>query len=189
MAPRLPRGFIAGDSCHTHSAKAGQGMNVSMNDSWKLGWKLGAVLRGTAKPELLHTYSKERQRIAKQLIDFDREFAKMFSAHPTESGGAEEEGIEGVDPEEFQQYFVTQGRFTAGVATTYAPAMITAEAMFQHLAEGCPVGMPFHSAPVVRLADAKPVHLGHDARADGAWRLYICADRSDPPAGTSHARQ
>jgi phenol 2-monooxygenase len=40
MANRLPRVFIAGDACHTHSAKAGQGMNVSMNDTWNLGWKL-----------------------------------------------------------------------------------------------------------------------------------------------------
>ncbi len=95
----------------------------------------------------------------------------------------------GIDPAEFQQYFVTQGRFTAGVATRYAPSMITAEAMFQHLAEGFPVGMRFHSAPVVRLADAKPVHLGHVARADGAWRIYIFADRSDPAARDSHARQ
>ena len=47
---RLPRVFIAGDACHTHSAKAGQGMNVSMADAWNLGWKLGAVLRGTARP-------------------------------------------------------------------------------------------------------------------------------------------
>ena len=172
---RLPRVFIAGDACHTHSAKAGQGMNVSMNDTWNLGWKLAAVLRGSARPELLHTYSDERQKVAKQLIDFDREFAKMFSAHPAEvgdpSGG-------GVDPEEFQQYFVTQGRFTAGVATRYTPSMITAESMFQHLAEGFPVGMRFHSAPVVRLADARPVHLGHVARADGAWRLYLFADRN-----------
>ncbi len=186
MATRLPRVFIAGDACHTHSAKAGQGMNVSMNDTWNLGWKLGAVLRGMAKPELLHTYSEERQKIAKQLIDFDHEFAKMFSAHPKESGDA---GIDGIDPEEFQQYFITQGRFTAGVATTYAPSMITAEAMFQHLGEGFPVGMRFHSAPVVRLADGKPVHLGHVARADGAWRLYIFADRDDPTAGDSHFRQ
>ena len=186
MATRLPRVFIAGDACHTHSAKAGQGMNVSMNDTWNLGWKLGAVLRGTARPELLHTYSEERQKIAKQLIDFDREFAKMFSAHPTESGSA---GGAGVDPEEFRQYFITQGRFTAGVATKYGPSMITAEAMFQHLAEGFPVGMRFHSAPVVRLADAKPVHLGHVARADGAWRVYIFADRSDPTGRHSHFRE
>ena len=184
-AGRLPRVFIAGDACHTHSAKAGQGMNVSMADTWNLGWKLGAVLRGTAKPELLHTYSEERQTIAQQLIDFDREFSKMFSAHPTQSG----DDMEGVDPEEFQQYFITQGRFTAGVATRYAPSMITAEAMFQHLAEGFPVGMRFHSAPVIRLADAKPVHLGHVARADGAWRIYVFADRHDPTSGSSHFRQ
>ena len=136
-----------------------------------------AVLRGTAKPELLHTYSEERQAVAKQLIDFDREFSKMFSARPTESGDVEGEGV---DPAEFQQYFIAQGRFTAGVATRYAPSMITAEAKFQHLAEGFPVGMRFHSAPVVRLADAKPVHLGHVARADGAWRIYIFADQNDP---------
>jgi phenol 2-monooxygenase (NADPH) len=34
---RLPRVFIAGDACHTHSAKAGQGMNVSMQDAFNLG--------------------------------------------------------------------------------------------------------------------------------------------------------
>jgi phenol 2-monooxygenase len=38
--------------------------------------------------------------------------------------------------------------------------------------------MRFHSAPVVRLADARPVQLGHVARADGAWRLYLFADRA-----------
>jgi phenol 2-monooxygenase (NADPH) len=181
MPDRLPRVFIAGDACHTHSAKAGQGMNVSMADTWNLGWKLASVLRGTARPELLHTYSDERQKIAAQLIDFDREFSTMFSAHPTDSGEA---AGGGVDPEEFQQYFITQGRFTAGVATKYAPSMITAEPLFEHLAEGFPVGMRFHSAPVVRVADGKPVHLGHAARADGAWRLYVFADRN-----ASHLRE
>ncbi|GAA2645321.1 FAD-dependent monooxygenase [Paractinoplanes durhamensis] len=165
-ATRLPRVFIAGDACHTHSAKAGQGMNVSMADAWNLGWKLAAVLRGTARPELLHTYSAERQRVAAELIDFDRKFAGMFSARPAGSGA------------EFQRYFVTQGRFTAGVATRYSSSMITGAGAYQELAVGFPVGMRFHSAPVVRLADAKPVHLGHVALADGAWRLYLFADRT-----------
>ena len=185
MATRLPRVFIAGDACHTHSAKAGQGMNVSMADAWNLGWKLGAVLRGAARPELLHTYSEERQAVAKELIDFDREFSERFRSRPKGSEDAEREGV---DPEEFQRYFVAQGRFTAGVATRYAPSMITAEATFQHLAQGFPVGMRFHSAPVVRLADAKPVHLGHVARADGAWRVYIFADRNDPLGADSRTR-
>jgi phenol 2-monooxygenase len=182
---RVPRVFIAGDACHTHSAKAGQGMNVSMADAWNLGWKLGAVLRGSARPQLLDTYSAERQVIAQELIDFDREFATMFSAAPKQSGEADGDGV---DPEEFQRYFAAQGRFTAGVATTYAPSILTAETPFQHLAEGFPVGMRFHSAPVVRLADAKPIQLGHVARADGAWRIYVFADRADPTSASSRAR-
>src|SRR6201995_1495919 len=43
--------------------------------------------------------------------------------------------------------------------------------------------MRFHSAPVIRLADAKPVHLGHVARADGAWRVYVFADAGGARAG------
>ena len=165
---RLPRVFIAGDACHTHSAKAGQGMNVSMADAWNLGWKLGAVLRGTARPELLRTYSQERQRVARELIDFDREFAAMFGAQAD---------VTDADPEKFQRYFREQGRFTAGFGVRYGPSMITASDPAQHLATGFEVGTRFHSAPVVRLADARPMHLGHAARADGAWRLYLFADR------------
>ncbi|HET7327110.1 MAG TPA: FAD-binding monooxygenase [Nocardioidaceae bacterium] len=183
-ATRLPRVFIAGDACHTHSAKAGQGMNVSMADAWNLGWKLAGVLRGVARPELLQTYSDERQAVAQELIDFDREFARMFSAPPREAEGGD---AEGVDPEEFQEYFVQQGRFTAGVANRYAPSMITGEPTYQRLATGFPVGMRFHSAPVVRLADAKRLHLGHVARADGAWRLYVFADRPEPASADSRA--
>ena len=186
VAGRRPRVFIAGDACHTHSAKAGQGMNVSMADTWNLGWKLASVLRGTAKPELLHTYSQERQATAKELIDFDREFSRLFRSRGNGAGEAEGDGL---DPEQFQEYFVAQGRFTAGVATRYAPSMITAEVTYQHLAEGFPLGMRFHSAPVIRLADAKRVHLGHVARADGAWRVYIFGDGSDPTHGDSRARE
>ncbi len=185
-ATRLPRVFIAGDACHTHSAKAGQGMNVSMADAWNLGWKLVSVLRGTSPPELLHTYSEERQAVAQELIDFDREFSRLFSARAGKSGDGEGASA---DPEQLQEYFIAQGRFTAGVATRYAPSMITAEPTFQQLAEGFPLGMRFHSAPVIRLADAKPVHLGHVASADGAWRVYVFADRHDPASADSSVRR
>ena len=74
-ATRLPRVFIAGDACHIHSPKAGQGMNVSMQDAFNLGWKLAAVLQRRSPPSLLHTYSAERQAVAKELIDFDRRCA------------------------------------------------------------------------------------------------------------------
>ncbi|HET8748130.1 MAG TPA: FAD-dependent monooxygenase, partial [Ramlibacter sp.] len=169
----LPRVFIAGDACHTHSPKAGQGMNFSMQDTFNLGWKLAAVLRGQCAPSLLHTYSAERQGVAQELIDFDREWAKMFSDRAKEGGG------EGVDPKEFQRYFERHGRFTAGMGTHYRPSVLTGEATHQRLATGFVIGTRFHSAPVLRITDAKPVQLGHAGKADGRWRLYAFAGVDD----------
>ena len=116
-----PRVFIAGDACHTHSPKAGQGMNVSMQDAFNLGWKLAAVLRGLAAPELLRTYSDERRAVAHELIDFDRKLAAMFSAPPRDPANP---GSDGVDPAELQRYLTQQLRFTAGVETRYRPSII-----------------------------------------------------------------
>ncbi|HMM88905.1 FAD-binding monooxygenase [Bradyrhizobium sp.] len=171
---RLPRVFIAGDACHTHSPKAGQGMNVSMQDAFNLGWKLAAVLRGRSAPHLLHSYSAERQAVAKELIDFDREWAEILASAKGDNKAA--------DAALTQSYFVRHGRYTAGTATHYRPSLLTAEADHQHLAKGFALGTRFHSAPVVRLSDAKPVHLGHVAKADGCFRLYIFAGAGDPAA-------
>ncbi|MGL4242768.1 MAG: FAD-binding monooxygenase [Beijerinckiaceae bacterium] len=172
-AKRAPRVFIAGDACHTHSPKAGQGMNVSMQDAFNLGWKLAAVLRGRSAPEILHSYSAERQAIASELIDFDREWSKMLSAaaKPMSAGG--------VDPAEVQTYFVRHGRYTAGTATRYRPGLFTGAAAHQTLAKGFEIGTRFHSAPVIRLADAKPMQLGQCGVADGRWRLYAFAGEGD----------
>src|SRR3546814_12463556 len=69
---RDPRVFICGDACHTHSAKAGQGMNVSMQDGFNLGWKLGQVLEGRSPASLLGPYPDERPVTAQNLIHFHR---------------------------------------------------------------------------------------------------------------------
>ncbi len=178
-AARLPRVFIAGDACHTHSPKAGQGMNVSMQDTFNLGWKLASVLRKRAASLLLHTYSAERQAIAKELIDFDREWAAIL-ASAAKAGGA--------DPAKTQDYFVRHGRYTAGAATHYRPSLLTGELSHQHLAGGFVIGKRFHSAPVIRLSDAKPVHLGHVVMADGRFRIFAFAGADDPAASSSSIR-
>lgn len=174
---RVPHVFIAGDACHTHSPKAGQGMNVSMQDAFNLGWKLAAVLRGQATPRLLATYSAERQAIARELIEFDREWAKLLSMPVKRADDPESEGV---DPAETQHHYVRHGRYTAGTATRYMASIITGEPAHRHLASGLPIGMRFHSAPVVRLSDAKPMQLGHTVKADGRWRLFAFAGREDP---------
>jgi phenol 2-monooxygenase len=177
VATSLPRVFIAGDACHTHSPKAGQGMNVSMQDGFNLGWKLASVLRKRCLPHLLHSYSAERQAIAKELIDFDREWAAKLASS------------KGFDAAETQRYFVKHGRYTAGTAAHYRPSLLTGEATWQHLAAGLTIGMRFHSAPVIRLADAKPVQLGHAVKADGRWRIFAFAGAGDPAAPNSGIRR
>jgi phenol 2-monooxygenase len=171
IATRLPSVFIVGDACHTHSPKAGQGMNVSMQDAFNLGWKLVSVLRKRCPPSLLHTYSAERRAIARELIDFDREWAALLASTHGDGGGT--------DPVKIQSYFVRSGRYTAGTATHYRPSILTGEPDYQHLAEGFVVGTRFHSAPVIRLADAKPVHLGHVVEADGRFRIFAFAGAGD----------
>ncbi|HKU86223.1 MAG TPA: FAD-dependent monooxygenase, partial [Casimicrobiaceae bacterium] len=154
-----------------------QGMNVSMQDALNLGWKLAAVLEGRAAPELLRTYSVERHAIAKRLIEFDKEWSKMLGSPPKDPRHPERGGV---DPAELQAYFVKSLRYTAGVATHYAPAtVLTAQGMHQALAKGFVIGMRFHSAPVIRVADAKPMQLGHAARADGAFRIYAFSDAGE----------
>jgi flavin-dependent dehydrogenase len=96
------RVFLAGDAVHTHSPKAGQGMNVSMQDAYNLGWKLGLVVKGVAQPSILKTYQSERRRIAQDLIDFDHKFSRLFSGRPAKDVMDEE----GVSMEDFKQAFL-----------------------------------------------------------------------------------
>jgi phenol 2-monooxygenase len=170
---RTPRVFITGDACHTHSAKAGQGMNVSMQDGFNIAWKLGHVLEGRSPEALLSTYSEERQVVAKNLIDFDKEWSTMMAKKPEEFG----------DPTELEDFYVSTAEFPAGFMTEYAPSLLVAPADYQDRATGFPVGKRFKSAPVVRVGDTNPVHLGHHATADGRWRIYVFADQALPSGG------
>jgi phenol 2-monooxygenase len=172
---RTPRVFIAGDACHTHSAKAGQGMNVSLQDGFNLGWKLAHVLEGRSPESLLGTYSAERQVIAKNLIDFDREWSTLMATRPEDLA----------DPSELERFYTSTAEFPAGFMTQYPPSLIVGDAAYQHLAPGFPIGKRFKSAVVRRVCDTNDIQLGHLATADGRWRIYAFAD--SPPAGEPSA--
>ncbi len=165
---RAPRVFLTGDACHTHSAKAGQGMNVSMQDGFNLGWKLGYVLTGRSPETLLSTYSEERHPVAQQLIDFDREWSTLMARKPEEIS----------DPTELATFYLGTAEFPSGFMTQYGDSMIVAADSAQQLAAGFPLGKRFKSVEVTRVCDGNAVHLGHHARADGRWRVYAFADKS-----------
>lgn len=131
------RVFLAGDAVHTHSPKAGQGMNVSMQDSmlpiycpflsipkkirfplltsvclaYNLGWKIALVASGICDPAILKTYETERKKIAQDLIDFDQRFSRLFSGRPAKDVMDEE----GISMEEFKNAFEKGNMFASGI--------------------------------------------------------------------------
>lgn len=117
----INRVFIVGDACHTHSPKAGQGMNVSMMDSYNLAWKLIHSLNGLtpdldeskSSEHLLDTYHTERHTIARQLIEFDREFSSMFSGQIGADHGS------ALTHDQFLEVFSTGNGFTSGCGIEY----------------------------------------------------------------------
>jgi 2,4-dichlorophenol 6-monooxygenase len=96
-ATRLSAGrvFCAGDAVHRHPPSNGLGSNTSVQDSYNLAWKLAAVIKGQAGPELLNTYTDERAPVAKQIVERANlsrdQFLPLFEALGVVGG--DEEGI------------------------------------------------------------------------------------------------
>lgn len=179
------RVFLAGDAVHTHSPKAGQGMNVSMQDTYNLGWKVALVAKGIAKREILATYESERREVAQALIEFDHRFSRLFSGRPAK----DVLDVEGISMEEFKDAFEKGNQFASGLSVDYGPSVLEAKAVDAQgdgkltvtakskpeLATGLPLGMRFNSFKVLNQADARPWQFQERLRADGRFRVVVFA--------------
>ncbi|KAI4121164.1 MAG: hypothetical protein LQ338_006527 [Usnochroma carphineum] len=194
--------FLAGDAIHTHSPKAGQGMNVSMQDAYNLGWKLALVVKGIAKPSILETYETERRRVAQELIAFDQGYSKLWSSRPTKDTA----DLNGVSMAEFEKAFVQQQLFSSGFGVCYSPSILTAKDSsgatsdmrngnvgedpskpipansYQHLAANTILGMRFPSSRVINHCDARSWHFAKWLKADGFFHIVLFAGDVSQPA-------
>ncbi|KAI0195231.1 FAD binding domain-containing protein [Xylaria flabelliformis] len=202
---KLDRVFLAGDAVHTHSPKAGQGMNVSMQDAYNLGWKIGLVCKKIMHRKILSTYELERKQIAKELIAFDHKFSRLFSGRPAKDIMDET----GVSMEEFSNAFNMSHMFTSGIGVDYKPSALVAKpperrVLKSHteveanqnaihvqaqstlcLATNCKPGMRFPSFQVVAQSDARPWQLHHKMPSNGRFRLVVFSgDISNPTRQT-----
>ncbi|KAI0424339.1 FAD binding domain-containing protein [Xylaria sp. FL1042] len=198
---KLDRVFLAGDAVHTHSPKAGQGMNVSMQDTYNLGWKIGLVCKKFLRREILSTYELERKQIAKELIAFDHRFSRLFSGRPAKDILDET----GVSMEEFSNTFSMSHMFTSGIGVNYKPSALVSKPPEHHtvknhleieadqnaaydraqsklfLATNCTPGMRFPSFQVVAQSDARPWQLHHKMPSDGRFRLVVFSGNISQP--------
>ncbi|CEJ89837.1 Putative FAD binding domain protein [[Torrubiella] hemipterigena] len=185
------RVFLAGDAVHTHSPKAGQGMNVSMQDAFNLGWKVASVVKGQADRSILKTYQSERRRIAQDLIDFDRKFSRLFSGRPAK----DVMDAEGISMDEFKNAFEKGNMFASGIAVDYGASTIVAKAgesadqgdgtdvsvadaknrvvSDQNLSKSIAVGKRIPSVKILNQSDARPWHLQERLPSNGRWRVIV----------------
>jgi 2-polyprenyl-6-methoxyphenol hydroxylase-like FAD-dependent oxidoreductase len=65
---RNGRVLVAGDAAHVHAPIGGQGLNIGVQDSVNLGWKLAQVVSGTSPVTLLDTYRAERHPVGARVL-------------------------------------------------------------------------------------------------------------------------
>jgi 2-polyprenyl-6-methoxyphenol hydroxylase-like FAD-dependent oxidoreductase len=65
---RNGRVLLAGDAAHVHPPVGGQGLQIGVQDSVNLGWKLAQVIKGTSPDTLLDTYHAERHPVAARVL-------------------------------------------------------------------------------------------------------------------------
>ncbi|OAX36141.1 hypothetical protein K503DRAFT_793556 [Rhizopogon vinicolor AM-OR11-026] len=159
--------FIAGDACHTHSPKAGQGMNASMNDTHNLVWKLVQVLRGRAKISLLETYELERRKFAQDLIEFDRKHSSLFTGKQRIAGNDD-----GLSHEEFRSAFKINSGFISGIGIHYASSAIT-NGKHQRCAPHLIIGERMPPQIFVCAADACPCEIQDMLPSDTRFKLLF----------------
>jgi hypothetical protein len=184
------RVFIAGDATHTHSPKAGQGMNLSVADTYNLTWKIALVERGFAKKkELLGTYATERRKVAKDMIDFDRNYSSKFSKYEKLAGVENSDGANGVTPKYGNDTFENNEKLEAwvgafaeslyllsGYGQVYPPSVVT---LPSRLSMGLKTGELVLPAQVTRLANADVIELHLSVPLNGAFRIYILSGPLD----------
>ncbi|KAF2094900.1 hypothetical protein NA57DRAFT_45983 [Rhizodiscina lignyota] len=181
------RVFMGGDCCHTHSPKAGQGMNTAFLDAQNFAWKIHHVESGFASRNILSTYETERKLIADNLLNFDAKYAKLFSARLPSAGevaGAHKD--EPAEENEFVKTFKASCEFTSGYGVAYDPNIFNWSAdhsarspLFLTYPENTKLrtGRILIPATVTRIVDANVVHLEQEIPLNGSFRIYVFAGK------------
>lgn len=155
-----------------------------MQDTYNLGWKLGAVVNGWMRRDVLATYQYERLKVAQDLIAMDERVSTVFASAPSE--------------DELLALFEDVFPFMSGFRVHYGASMLTAttdssvSSSEEYSSRPAPmetstditcagtshatklaIGKHLHSFPVMTQANLCPDNLQRLIAADGRWRLLV----------------
>ncbi|GAA5935296.1 hypothetical protein JCM1841_006699 [Sporobolomyces salmonicolor] len=187
------RVFLGGDATHTHSPKAGQGMNISMLDMYSLAWKINLVEKGVAEASiLLPTYEHERKGVAEELLAFDKAYSTLFSGRSPKSDqltadATKAKSAGAVDAQLFIETFKKNAFFTSGCGAIYFQNALNAlpdsdlvknypkKGVFNPEGSKLTAGQRLLPGKVTRAIDANQVRIQQEVKMNGAFRLHIMA--------------
>ena len=179
------RVFMGGDVCHTHSPKAGQGMNTAFHDAINFAWKIHHVESGFADRSILETYESERRFVAETLLDFDNKYAALFSQRQpshSEVKDANKASQSGEEENAFVKMFKASCEFTSGFGVAYKPNIFNwspdhsaRNSLFAPSSTNDKVrpGRIIPPANVTRVCDANVAHLENEIPFNGSFRLFV----------------
>jgi 3-(3-hydroxy-phenyl)propionate hydroxylase len=146
--------LLAGDAAHLMPVWQGQGWNSGMRDATNLAWKLSAVVRGLASPDLLDTYDSERRDHARAMVELSTAFGRIVKPTNRLLAGLRDAAAGALNISETVKQYVVQmkykpmPRYGRGVvvdATTLTPGRSGREvATGLHAA----LSAPNHASPV-----------------------------------------
>jgi phenol 2-monooxygenase len=170
-------------------------MNVSMQDTFNLGWKLASVVQGALRPQILETYQQERLPVAERLIALDQRICRGMCSRR----GAGGETNHGCFDEDHKRAMEEENSSASGLAVIYEPNLLVTsttsraagakpeydEVAPSHskpsLATNLRVGGRIPSTLIINQSDAQPCHLQQILSSTGQWNLIIFgAEVADP---------
>ncbi|OQE13645.1 hypothetical protein PENFLA_c045G02218 [Penicillium flavigenum] len=163
-------------------------MNVSIQDSYNLGWKLALVLKGRAIPRVLQTYQKERLPVAERLIPFDRRMCQGVRSMPEITTLDISEG----KFKDLISALAEENSSASGLGVTYATGLLVTAAGTQaahrtlclenqdispgskpYLAQHVILGRRLPSEIVLSQSNSRPWHLQEQFPSTGQWHLVV----------------
>ncbi|OQE31501.1 hypothetical protein PENSTE_c001G02711 [Penicillium steckii] len=160
--------------------QAGQGMNVSMQDAYNLGWKLASVIHGVTTPEILKTYHEERHPVAERLMNLDKRLCQGMRSSVDAYNATDD------IRHSHKQALSEENTLAAGVAVSYAANKVVApictqdpvvqapcQARKASISKRLQVGSRIPSDVLLNHYDAQRWELHDMLPSTGQWNLVV----------------
>lgn len=158
------RVIFAGDAAHVVSPFGARGGNGGMQDIDNLGWKLAAVLRGDAGPELIASYDRERCAAADENLRHSSRATRFMTPKSATERRYRDAVLTLAGQTDFARPMVNSGRLSQP---------------FDHRFRDAAPGLP---------AGASPGKVAPDAAFGDGWLLDALAGKTSLMAIGAHAR-